>query len=93
MRELCMDRDPLWPSGKALGWQALRGTSVRIRFGSPFSSKFVVCGHRLATLSLTINEPLKMALIAADLNAEVILVVTDGYIISLFPHGSCRSSD
>ena len=36
-----------------------RGTSVRIRFGSPFSSKVVVCGHCLVTLSLTINETLK----------------------------------
>ena len=46
-----------------------RGTSVRIRFGSPFTSKVVVCGHSLVTLSLTINETLK-------LNAGVILVVT-----------------
>ena len=53
-----------------------RGTSVRIRFGSPFSSKLVVCGHCLVTLSLTINETFKMALIAAHLNAGVILVVT-----------------
>ena len=28
-----------------------RGTSVRNRFGSPFSSKVVVCGHCLVTLS------------------------------------------
>ena len=34
-------------------------TSVRFRFGSPLSSKVVVCGHCLATLSLTINETLK----------------------------------
>ena len=33
-----------------------RGTSVQIRFGSPFSSKFVVCGHCLVTLSLTIMK-------------------------------------
>ena len=46
-----------------------RGTSVLIRFGSPFTSKVVVCGHCLVAL-------LKMALIAAHLNAEVILVVT-----------------
>ena len=49
-------------------------TSVRFRFGSPPSSNVVVCGHRLATLSLTINETL--ALVAAHLNAEVILAVT-----------------
>ena len=30
-----------------------RGTAVRIRFGSPFSSEAVVCGHCLLTLSLT----------------------------------------
>ena len=36
------------------GLAVSRGTSVRIRFGSPFSSKVVVCG-----LSLTINETLK----------------------------------
>ena len=36
-----------------------RGTSVRIRFGSSFSSKIVVCGHCLVILSLTINETLK----------------------------------
>ena len=36
-----------------------RGSSVRIRFGSPFSSKVVVCGHCLVTLSLTINQTLK----------------------------------
>ena len=34
-------------------------TSVRIRFGSLFSSKVVVCGYCLVTLSLTINETLK----------------------------------
>ena len=33
-----------------------RGTSVRIRFGSPFSSKVVVCGHGLVTLSLTVMK-------------------------------------
>ena len=37
-----------------------RGTSVRIRFGSPFPSKVVVSGpHCLVTLSLTVNETLK----------------------------------
>ena len=36
-----------------------RGTSVRLRFGSLFSLKVVVCGHSLVTLSLTINEILK----------------------------------
>ena len=36
-----------------------RETSVRIRFGSPFSSKVAVCGRHPVTLSLTINETLK----------------------------------
>ena len=33
--------DPLWPSGKALGWSVSRraSASARFRFGSPFSSK------------------------------------------------------
>ena len=52
-------------------------TSVRIRFGSPFSSNVLVCGHCLiVTSSLTVNETLKMALIATDLNAGVVLLVT-----------------
>ena len=37
-------------------FSSLRGTSVRIRFGSPFSSKVVVCGHCLVTLYLTIMK-------------------------------------
>ena len=36
-----------------------RRTSVLIHLGSPFSSKVMVCGHCLVTLSLTINETLK----------------------------------
>ena len=32
------------------------GTSVQIRFGSPFSSKGVVCGHCLVALSFTIMK-------------------------------------
>ena len=39
-----------------------RRTSVRIRFGSPFSSEIVVCGHSPVTLSLTIKETLKWLL-------------------------------
>ena len=42
----------------SLVWRPLvisrRGTSVRICFGSPISSKLVVYGHCLVTLSLTI---------------------------------------
>ena len=33
-----------------------RGTSVRICFGFPVTSKVVVCGHCLLTLSLTIMK-------------------------------------
>ena len=32
------------------------GTLVRIGFGFPFSSKVVVCGHCLVTLSLTVMK-------------------------------------
>jgi len=68
------------------GW-----TSVRYRFGSLFSSKkekrkkkrrkkkkekVVVCGHCLVTLSITFYRNIKMAVIAAHLNAEIILMVT-----------------
>ena len=48
-------REPVWPSGKAV--RLVNGrTSVRYLFGSPFSSKVVVCGHGLVTLSLTIMK-------------------------------------
>ena len=47
-----------------------RGTSVQICFGSPFSSKVVVCGHCLVTLSLTINETLKWLSSAPILRQE-----------------------
>ena len=62
--------ESVWPSGKAS-----RGTSVRIRFGSPFYSKIVACGHCLATLSFTINETLKW-LSSLPILMHVILVVT-----------------
>ena len=52
------------------------GTSVRKRFGSPFSSEVVVCGHCLVTLPPHNYSDIKMAFIAAHLTAEVILVVT-----------------
>ena len=38
--------------------------------------KVVVCGHCLVTLSITSYRNIKMALIAADLNAGVALLVT-----------------
>ena len=33
-----------------------RGISIQIGFGSPFSSKVVVCGYCLVTSSLTYND-------------------------------------
>ena len=36
--------------------RAATGASVRVRFDSPFSSKVVVSGYCIVTLSLTINE-------------------------------------
>ena len=64
-----------------------RGTPVRIRFGSPFSSKVVVCGNCLATLSLTINETLKWLSSLPILMQESFwwLQCRDKYIISLYP--------
>ena len=53
-----------------------RGTSVRIRIGSPSTLKVVVCGHCLVTLSLTIHETLKWLSSLPTLRQEVILVVT-----------------
>ena len=50
-------------------------TSVRYRFGSPFSSKVVVCGHGHVTLSLTINKTLRR-LSSLPILMQVILVVT-----------------
>ena len=65
-----------------------RGTSVRIRFGSPFSSKVVVCGHCLVTLSLTINETLKWLSTLPTLMQGSFWwwQCSDRYIISLSPH-------
>ena len=52
-------------------------TSVWYPIGSPFCwKKVVVCGHGLVTLSITSYWNIKMALIAAHLNAAVILAVT-----------------
>ena len=59
----------VWPSGKALRLVS-RGTSVRISFGPPFSSKVVVSGHCLVTFTVMKHYNM-MALIAAHLNAEV----------------------
>ena len=47
-----------------------------IRFGSPFSSQIVTYGHCLVTLPRTMNETLKSLTSLAQLNAEIILMVT-----------------
>ena len=53
---------------KDLGWIPLR---------LPFLfKKVVLCGHCLVTLPITFYRNIKMALIAAHLNAGIILVVT-----------------
>ena len=49
---LLRTREPVWPSGKLVSGR----TSVWYRFGSPFSSKVVVCWHCLVTLSHTIGR-------------------------------------
>ena len=67
--------EPVWPSGKAPGRLVSGRTSVRYRFGSPFSSKVVVCGQGLVSLFLTINETLKR-LSSLPILMQVILVVT-----------------
>ena len=80
--------EPVWPSGKA--WLVSRGTSVWIRFGSPFSSKVVVCVHCLVTLSLTINETLKWLSLLPILMHESFCwwQCSDRYIIYLLPTSS-----
>ena len=50
------------------GKQKDLGSNPLREFGCPFSSKVVVCGHCLVTLSLTINENIKRALIAVHLS-------------------------
>ena len=54
-----------------------RGTSVQFHhFGFPLSSKVVICGHCLVTLSFTITETLKWLSSLPVLIAGVILVAT-----------------
>ena len=65
-----------------------RRTSVQIRFGSPFFSKVVVCGHRLVTLSLTINKTLIRLSLLPILMQDSFWwwQCSNRYIIYLFPH-------
>ena len=55
---------------------------------SPYTSKIVVCGHSLVTLSLTINETLKWLSSLPTLIEELFWwwQCNDRYIISLSPH-------
>ena len=67
--------EPVWPSGKPLLRLVSGRTSVRYRFGSPFSSErlwFVDTG--LVTLSITSHWNIKIAFVLTD--AGIILVVT-----------------
>ena len=72
---------PVWPSGKLVS----RRPAVRFRFSSPLSSKVVVCGHCLVTLSLIINETLKWLSSLPTLMQESLwwCKCSDRYIISL----------
>ena len=54
------------------------------RFGSPFYSKVVVCRHCLETLSLTVNDNNKMALIAA----QSVLICLLAYLQAILCHDS-----
>ena len=65
----------------------ISNTTLLPHFGSPFSSKAVVCGHCLVTLSLTINETLKWLASLPLLTQESFWwrKCSDRYIISLFP--------
>ena len=65
--------EPVWPSGKAGKRKNLGSIPLRLSF---LFKKVVVCGHCPVTLSMTSYWNIKIALIAAHLNAEVILVVT-----------------
>ena len=69
-----------WPSGKD-GKRKGLGSK---RFGSPFSSKVVVCGQCLVTLSLAIYETLSLSILIHE--SFWWWQCSDRYIISLFPH-------
>ena len=48
LNDIVYIRESVWPSGKALGWQAEGPRFDPLRV-SPFSSKNVVYGHSLVT--------------------------------------------
>ena len=81
--------EPVWPSGKALGWKAeelrLESISALLSLQKLWS---VDMWHCLVTLSLTINETLKWLSSLPILMQESFWwwQCSDRYIISLFPH-------
>ena len=78
-REEHVVREPVWPSGKALGRQADDGWFESGPASALLSLEklWFVDTACVAALPLTINETLKQTLVAAALlNAEIILVVT-----------------
>ena len=76
-RSVVMNKcETVWPSGKATDWKADDVGSIP-RFGSPFSSKVVVCGHRLLIWPLAINEILfKSGSHYCPSSCRIILAVT-----------------
>ena len=51
--------EPVWPSGKALGWEAEGPRFDPLRLSFLFSSKIVVYGHCLVTLPTQLMKTLK----------------------------------
>ena len=78
----------MWRSSLVCQPDIWRLTSVRICFGSPFSSEIVVCGHCLVTLSLTVNETLKWLSSLPTITQKSFWwwQCSERYIISLSPH-------
>ena len=68
-------REPVWPSGKALGWLA---EGPRFESASALLSLQKGCGLRTLSCDRCSSQliNIKIALIAARLNARVILAVT-----------------
>ena len=66
--------EPVWPSGKALGWEV---EGPRFSIALALLSLQKGCGLWTPSCdSITSSWNIKMALIAAHLNAGIILVVT-----------------
>ena len=81
--------EPVWPSGKALGTMVSGRTSVRYRFGTPFSSKRLWFVDTVLWLCLSLpTETLKWLSSLPILMQESFWwwQCSDRYIISLSPH-------